>query len=38
MKMMDDTMVRRIESHLLGVELPSLDFGIDYELIDIKHR
>jgi len=31
-------MEKRIEAHLLGLEVPSLDFGIDQEFIDIKHR
>ena len=35
---MEDTMVRRIEAHLLGLEVPSLDFGIDQEFRDMKHR
>jgi hypothetical protein len=35
---MDDTMVRRIEAHLAGTTLPSLDFGADQEYLDAKHR
>lgn len=35
---MDDSMVRRIEAHLAGTTLPSLDFGADLEYLDAKHR
>jgi len=35
---MDDSMVRRIEAHLAGTTLPSLDFGYDQEYLDAKHR
>jgi len=35
---MDDTMIRRIEAHLAGTTLPSLEFGYDQEYLDAKHR
>lgn len=35
---MDDNLVRRIEAHLAGTSLPSLDFGHDQEYLDAKHR
>ena len=38
LKKMEDTMVRRIEAHLLGLDLPSLDFGVDHEYIEARNR
>ena len=35
---MDDTLVRRIEAHLAGTTLPSLDFGHDQGYLDEKQR
>ena len=35
---LDDTMIRRIEAHLAGTTLPSLEFGHDQEYLDAKHR
>ena len=35
---MDDTLVRRIEAHLAGTTLPSLDFGHDQGYLDEKRR
>ena len=37
-KKMEDSMVRRIESYLLGLEVPSLEFGVDHELIEQRNR
>ena len=35
---MEDSMVRRIESYLLGLEVPSLEFGVDHEFIEQRNR